>query len=127
LPNLPDVFFAEEIDEIKKHAYIHERGYVTNIAPNYMRLMSKGFDAVIKDVQNRLESALPEDKAFYENELIILNAIIDFANRYKEEAIKQNYKEIAEDLEVSPKKAPTTFRQALQMLRLIHYVIWVEG
>ena len=127
LPNLPDVIFEEELDEIKKHAYIHEKGYVTNIAPNYMRLISKGFDAVIEDVKARQKNALFEDKDFYENELIILNAIIDFADRYKEDAIKQNYKEIAQDLEVVPRNAPKTFRQALQMLRLIHYVIWVEG
>ena len=128
LPALPPVLSEEEFDSIRATGkYIHEKGFVTNIAPDYQKIMSKGLYALIDEVKTRLSNAKKQDKEFYEIELITLNAIVDFALRYKEEALKQGYLDIYQDLCVVPFYAPKTFKQALQFLRIIHFCIWVEG
>jgi formate C-acetyltransferase len=128
LPALPPVLTEDEFDEIRATGkYIHEKGFVTNIAPDYGKIMSKGLYALLDDVKAKLKTANDNDKEFYQVELITLNAIVDFALRYKQFALDNGYIDIYNDLCVVPFYPAKTFKQALQFLRLIHFCIWVEG
>lgn len=40
--NIPDIFTSEEWTEIKKKQYIHELGYMSNLSPNYERIIKDG-------------------------------------------------------------------------------------
>lgn len=127
LKDLPMVISEEEIAEIKKTAHLHERGVVTNIAPNYNNYIDKGLLAILKDAESKSKNSIGEEKIFYDALIISLNAIIDLADRYKNEALKLGLNDIAKDLEVVPMHPPKNFRQALQFLRIVHYAIWAEG
>ncbi len=124
LPDLPPVI---EWEDMPKGRAIVEKGRVMNIAPDYGKIIAKGLLAVKKEVEEKLALGKEVSKDFYASELIILNTIENFVKRYRLEAERLGYIDIAEDLKVVPANPPKTFKQALQMLRVLHYCIWVEG
>ncbi len=113
LNRIPDCFTDSEWDEFKSKYYIHELGYMSNLCPNYEKAISKGL------------LALREESDEYGKRAI--DAIIKLSDRYKEAAIKENRMDIAEALERVPRYGATSFREALQMFRIIHFSLWYEG
>lgn len=57
----------------------------------------------------------------------IINAIFDLSDRYKAEAEKQGIKELAKILSRVPRYGATSFHEALQFFRVIHFSLWLEG
>ena len=111
--NLPDVFTDDEWQEIRKNHYIHELGYISNITPNYEKVLKSGL------------LSLRESSDEYAKRAI--DAIIDLTERYRLAAIDKNRMDIAEILERVPKHGATSFREALQLFRIVHFSLWYEG
>ncbi len=111
--NIPDCFTENEWAEIKDKHYIHELGYMSNLSPDYERIISIG-----------LLAARGEADEYGKK---VIDAIIDLADRYKKEAEKQGREDIAKVLAVVPRYGATNFREALQFFRIIHYALWLEG
>ena len=125
VPQIPEIFTAEERDELRKTHYIHEQGKVCNINPDYIRLIAPGFDAKRLEIRTELEQDCPPGKREYlEALLTVLDLIQAFAGRYREAAEKAGNKTVAEVFSRIPAKAPKTYLEALQFLRLIHYCLW---
>ena len=40
--NIPDIFSEDEWKEIKEKHHIHELGYLSNLSPNYERVIKNG-------------------------------------------------------------------------------------
>ena len=57
----------------------------------------------------------------------IINAIFDLSDRYKAEAEKQGIKDLAKILSRVPRYGATSFHEALQFFRVIHFSLWLEG
>lgn len=111
--NIPDCFTEDEWKEIKKKHYIHELGYMSNLSPDYEKIIGEGL----------LEARKTADE--YSKRSI--NAIIDLADRYKAEAKAQGREDIVKTLERVPRYGATNFREALQFFRIVHYALWLEG
>ena len=113
IKNIPDIFTEEEwVDKKAKH-HIHELGYLSNLSPNYEDVIKCGLLA-------KYETADEYGKR-------CIDAIIDLADRYKEEAEKQGRDDLAIVFERVPRYGATNFREALQFFRIIHYSLWLEG
>lgn len=110
---IPDCFTENEWDEIKSKHFIHELGYMSNLSPNYE-------DAIKVGLLAKREEADEYGKR-------IIDAILNLTKRYKEEALKQGKNDIAEILDRVPAYGATSFREALQSFRIIHYSLWLEG
>lgn len=89
IKNIPDIFTDKEWEEIKEKHYIHELGYMSNLAPNYEKCIKNGL------------LSLREDADEYGKRII--DAIIKLADRYKEEAQRIGRKDIADVLDRVPK------------------------
>lgn len=113
IKNLPDCFTIEEWDEFKNNHHIHELGYMSNLSPNYEDTIKCGLLA-------KRESADEYGKR-------IIDAIIDLSDRYKLEAQSQGRKDIVKVLERVPRYGATSFYEALQFFRILHYSLWLEG
>jgi len=113
IKNIPDIFTECEWEEIKSKHFIHELGFLSNLSPNYEKAIKFG---LLK---------LREEADEYGERMI--DAIIKFADRYKEEAKKQGREDIAKVLERVPRFGATSFREALQMFRILHFSLWYEG
>ena len=110
---IPDCFTEDEWKEIKSKHFIHELGYISNLSPDYSKAIEKGL------------LALRETADVYGKRAI--DNIIALSDRYREEAIKVGREDVAKVLERVPRYGATNFRESLQMFRIIHFSLWLEG
>ncbi len=113
IKNIPDIFTEEEWAEIKTKHYIHELGYMSNLSPDYEGTIKTGL--------------LEKRKSADEYGKRVIDAVIDLADRYRAEAEKEGKKELAEVLRQVPRYGATSFYEALQFFRIIHFALWLEG
>ena len=113
VPDLPDVLTEDEWNEIKKTAHVHERGYISNICPDYMSVISKGFKKIRENA----------DKCSRQ----VLDALSSLCAGYRRQAAAQNRGDVAAVLERIPEYPAETFHEALQFFRILHYALWLEG
>lgn len=111
--NIPDCFTEKEWETIRKKHYIHELGYMSNLSPDYERVLKSGLLAV-------QASADEYGKR-------VIDAIFDLADRYRNEAEKQGKTELAAVLKRVPRYGATSFYEALQFFRILHFSLWLEG
>lgn len=111
--NIPDCFTERERETIRKEHYIHELGYMSNLSPDYERVLKSGLLAV-------RESADTYGKR-------MIDAIFDLADRYRNEAERQGKAELAAVLKRVPRHGATSFYEALQFFRILHFSLWLEG
>ncbi len=111
--NLPDVYTKAERDEMKRGARMPEGGAISNLTPDYARIMTTGFDAL----RDTLDSYGQRE----------IDAILYLVSKYRDEALKQQNTELAEILERVPRQSPRTFREALQFFRIIHFACILDG
>lgn len=111
--NIPDIFTEEEWTEVKSKHYIHELGYMSNLSPDYEGTIKVGL--------------LEKRKSADEYGKRVIDSIIELSDRYREEAEKQGKTELAKVLERVPRYGATSFYEALQFFRIIHFSLWLEG
>ena len=110
---IPDCFTETEWAEIKSRHFIHELGYMSNLSPNYADTIRVGLLA-------RYEEADEYGKR-------MIDAILSLTDRYRAEAEKQGKTKLAEVLSRVPRYGATSFYEALQFFRILHYFLWLEG
>lgn len=111
--NIPDIFSEDEWEDIKSKHYIHELGYMSNLSPNYERVIKNG---LLKERENADEYGKRS-----------IDAVLELVGRYREEAIKIGRTDVADILNKVPAYGAESFREALQAFRIIHYSLWLEG
>ena len=113
IKNIPDCFTEDEWAEFKEKYYIHELGYMSNLSPDYETVIKVGLVEMRKNADEYGKR--------------VIDAIFDLTDRYREAAIKEGKDEIAKILERVPRYGATSFREALQSFRIIHFSLWLEG
>lgn len=125
---IPELFTEEEMEQLRAEHWIHEKGDVCNINVDYSRLMKKGLVPELEELEVRraeFVQAGEADKAHYlELEIQILKAVLSLADRYLELARRTGHAEAARLLERVPAQPPRDFAEALQMFRILHFVLW---
>lgn len=111
--NIPDIFTLDEWEEVKSKHFIHERGYWSNLCPNYE-------DAIKHGLLEKRKRADEYGKRAIDN-------IIKLSDKYKDEAMRQGNTELASVLTRVPRYGATNFREALQFFRILHFSLWLEG
>ena len=118
VPNLPRIFSDSEWEDITEKHFIHELGNVSNLSPDYGKIMGSGLLAVREQLKDsELHCAMRTS----------IDAVIDLTKRYEAAAREQGMEELADTLKVVPMLPPRSFREALQSLRILHYAMWCEG
>ena len=113
IENLPPIFTEQEWTDIKSKHYIHELGFLSNLSPDYETVLQKGL------------LALKENADEYSKKSI--DAIISLSDRYAMEAERVGNKTVAQTLKRVPRYGATSFLEALQLFRIVHYALWLEG
>ena len=110
---IPDCFTESEWKEIRSRYFIHELGYISNLSPNFEKIIAGGFESVYEDADEYGKR--------------IIDAIYRLTEKYKEAAEKEGKEELARVLERVPRHGATSFYEALQSFRIIHFSLWLEG
>lgn len=129
ITEVPQIFTPEEWESIKKVHYIHERGYVFNISPDYEDILRAGLGARKTQVSERLKdlSLTSGQTEFLQAALKCLESLQALVQRYADQARQLGEEETARVLETVKTEGAHTFREALQLLRIVHYAIWEAG
>ncbi len=112
--NIPDCFTAAEWEERRKNHFIHENGYVSNLCPNYAKVIKSGLLAVKETCGNVYQ-------------LRVIDAIFSVCDRYLEEAKRLGRTDLVEIFTRVPRYGARNFREALQFFRILHFFLWLEG
>ena len=111
--DLPDIFTKAEWEEIKAKHYIHELGFLSNLSPDYGKVLQNGL-LVLKDSADAYS-------------VRCIDALLALVDRYAEEAEKIGNSEVAENLKRVPRYGANGFLDALQLFRIVHFALWLEG
>lgn len=129
ISDIPEIYTAEEWEEIKKSHYIHERGTVCNISPDYATTIETGLGARKKEIEERLRKPglSEEGKTFLYAASMCVTALQLLIDKYEKHARLKKLNETADILETIKTNGAKNFREALQLLRILHFAIWEAG
>jgi pyruvate formate-lyase/glycerol dehydratase family glycyl radical enzyme len=122
---------------------IHLTGSIGHVLVNYDKVLSRGFLGIREEIEERirgLDLTDPEQGAmlsFYEAELILCDAILEWAERYADEARMLAVREadprwareltmIADICSAVPARGATSFREAVQSFWFTHLLLYIE-
>ncbi|MBQ4073992.1 MAG: pyruvate formate-lyase [Clostridia bacterium] len=118
LPGLPLIFTDAEWEEIKDAHYIHEMGNISNLTPDYGKMIGEGLLA-----QKEKLTGSPYHQAMAQS----IDALLALTARYEKAAREMGMNDLADTLSHVPANGARSFREALQSLRILHYTLWCEG
>jgi formate C-acetyltransferase len=128
---VPDIFSEKEWQEIRASHRIHECGYLSNICADYGSAVASGLDGRKEQIEDRLRAAKRQGDAegilFLDAALSQIEAVFYLVEKYKNKALELGREDIAETLSALPHRGARTFREALQLFRILHYTLWAEG
>lgn len=129
ISDIPEIYTKEEWDNIKNTYYIHERGTVCNISPDYETTIRAGFESRKKEIEIRLEDINldEEGRAFLNATLICIKALQLIINKYEKYARLKGQNDTADVLKAIKANGANSFREALQLLRILHFALWEAG
>lgn len=126
ISRIPSIFTEEEWAEIRSKHTLHERGTVSNLSPDYEGILKDGLGVRKSEVEARLsdESLTKEQVQFLNAARASIEAVQDFILKYRNCARNSGLDEIANTLDAIHSAGPTTLREALQLLRIVHFALW---
>ncbi len=112
-----------------KQFVINEAAGIAHFAPNYAELVRLGTDGIRAKIEKvRSEPSLSErQRDQLSANLIALQAVEDFAGRYRTLALAEGNQSIADLLSRVPRQPPRTMQEALQSIWLFQLVIQIES
>lgn len=131
LPNVPALFTPAEKQKIENKFRLHESGELSNICVDYSRFLNKGVPGMrlhIDTQRKRFEEQHMTEQANYlSGQLQILDALRGLILRYQHEAICVGNNQSADSLDRLLQGPPKSLRDALQLLRILHFTMWCSG
>ena len=118
VPNLPMIFDGTEWEEIQRTHFIHELGNVSNLSPDYGKIIRNGLLYYRRQLT---------DGPYHRAMRTAIDAVLDLTSRYEAAARALGMTALADVLKQVPAYGAQTFREALQALRILHFCMWCEG
>jgi len=118
VPNLPQIYSEQEWNAICQSHFIHEMGNVSNLSPDYGKVIASGLLSLRDTLcSHALHGAMRRS----------IDAVLRLTARYEAAAREAGNDALADTLARVPAYGAHTFREALQSLRILHYAMWCEG
>ena len=120
VPAFPDIHAPGEMDGIRKTHFVHEQGRLCNLACDYEIVLREGLEG--------RRARLPKEKTEYISCVHrVIDAALSFADRYADLEEASGLADQAEALRRTARYGARTFPEALQLFRLLHFVLWCSG
>ena len=118
--NVPEVCSEEEMNTFRLSHFLHERGNVSNICPDWESVIRIGLDGVLSQIQDK-------EGDLYTALRIEIDALCRLCDRYREKAMEIHNDQVAQRLSRLPREGAKSFADALQLFRILHFAVWAEG
>lgn len=120
----PDILVGDE----EKGRKMHERGWLSNVCPDYGKAIQNGLLSIKDEINANAAKTDDAAKKEYASVLIgVIDAILEFTERYRKAALKAGRTDIADVLQKVPAFGASSYREALQSFRILHFCLWLEG
>ncbi len=108
---------------------IPETGGIAHFVPDYPEVLAQGTDGLRARIETRLkdQSLSPDQRNQLKANLIALDGLEAFSDRYMRLAVQQGRDDLVAVLKHVPRRPAESLRQALQMLWLFQMVIQIES
>ncbi|MFR8001476.1 MAG: pyruvate formate lyase family protein [Hydrogeniiclostridium sp.] len=123
ISELPEIYSDEE----KRQLFGENLWGVGNVCPDYAGTIAVGLEAQRERCVERMKIADEKQRLFLRCVIRSIDAVLELAARYKEEALRVGNQTVASLLEQVPAKGARTFHEALQFFRILHFTLWCEG
>ena len=127
ISRVPSYFTDAEWAELKKNHYLHENGMLSNISPNFRDAIAEGLEGRKRRLTARMETADAEGRLYLESAVRSVAALQALIARYEACAREMGDDALAVVLSRIRCEGAGNFREALQLLRFIHYGLWESG
>ncbi len=117
--NVPFYFDSKCIKEEFNTKHGQSYDVFHNITPNYEILLTKGLNERLTFAKQQLRTCEESKKAFYEDVITALEAVLNLADRYADGEAEAGNTEVAAVLRRVPRLAASTFHEALQSVRIV--------
>ncbi|MBI5820995.1 MAG: pyruvate formate-lyase [Verrucomicrobia bacterium] len=123
------LFTEEKLRALTAGVTLHELGPISNICADWGMILTQGLMGrkQVALATRARQSSNPEAVEFLDAAIETMDAVMDLARRYAATARQLGRQDVAAVLERVPAQPATTFREALQSLRLCHAVLWLSG
>ena len=122
IEHFPDIYSDDELNEIKKTHYVHEKGKVTNLAWAVEAVLIEGLEGR----RSRLLSGKREDEEFVRLGCETVDIVEAFADRYADAMIGAGYTDAGEALSRAIRTGAKTMAEAFQVFRILHFAVWAS-
>jgi len=126
---VPPVYRESQQRDLTSGCALHELGPISNICADWEMVLSQGLLSrrkVALSSRERLKND-PQAVEFLNSAIETIDAVLDLACRYAEEASRNHRHDLAKILYRVPAQPASNFHEALQALRLCHAVLWLGG
>lgn len=127
ITRVPSYFTEQEWAVLKQNHYLHENGMLSNISPNFRDALSEGLEARKQRFVSRMETADEEGRLFLESAVRSIEALQGLIGKYEVCAREMGNPVVADILSSIKTRPAQSFREALQLLRFIHFGLWESG
>jgi pyruvate-formate lyase len=128
IKEIPSIFTQKEFAGLEKTRFPFDEAYVGNIATDYAIPLTKGFNAIAQEIEDRQKKAATLEQAIELQAMEeSVEAVFYLSSRYQKKAENNGNKEMAKALLKIPYQAPVSFYEALLMLRFCIFCLWLNG
>lgn len=126
VPTVPEIFTPAERAARAATVRVHELGKVCNVSPDYATTIAEGLLAPRRRAVAGLAGASSTERDFLDAVVESIDAVLRLVDRYAAHARRTGRADLAESLERAPRTGATTFLEALQVFRVLHYALWAS-
>ena len=127
--NVPPLLREEERARLHAGHFVFDGAQVCNISSDYAGTLREGFDAKRARIRAGLKRYRAGSAQY--NELkameIAADAVGMLAEKYRTEAVRMGNARLAEALSNVPAQPPRSYYEALVMMRLLNFTLWLNG
>ena len=128
IARLPAVYDEATWQAMTRGRMLHELGPISNICADWAGVVAEGLLARRQRAVTTLQQTSDgERRECLACAIETIDAVLALASRYAAAARVQGREDIAIVLDQVPARAPRCFREALQSLRFLHSMVWLEG
>jgi len=123
---VPEIFTPDEREARAAAHRIHELGKVCNVSPAYAPVIAEGLEPSRARAVAGLSNGDPAHHDFLQAVVESIDAVLEFADRYAEEATRQGRTDLAEVLTRATRTGAKTLLEAMQVFRVLHFALWTS-
>lgn len=129
LQKLPPLLTECEAEEVRANYFTFDGAQVGNISSDYASVLRGGLEGKRKEIETEQKKYGEGSREYYE--LYAMNLTIDavyaLAEKYKVAAEELQIKELAYALGNVPYHTPRSYYEALVMMRLLNFTLWLNA